>query len=108
MTTERRRARGSGLGPGVEIDGAIAPAELFDPTSPVWQTNEACLEWCRANGIKPPSMAAMRFGFDTHPANRRNHAAESWAEGVGVLLDDRFGAGRRASWHKLRAAGLIS
>lgn len=107
MTSERRRARRSGGGAGIEIEGAVAPADLFDPDSPAWQTNEACFEWCRHNGIESPHFpAAMRLGFNTHPGNRRNYAAGSWAEKNRVLLDNRV-PHPTADWNKLRIAGLI-
>lgn len=107
MTTARRRARGSARTSGIAVDGAVAPAELFDASAEAWQSDDAYRGWIERHDLSVEQFRIMLWmGHQAHPANRRNHAAEAWAEKAGVLLQDHLSV-PRADWHKLRAAGLI-
>lgn len=105
MTTDRRRARGGSPLSKIDIDGALAPAELTNPSAACWQDDAGYDEWLEAHGLTS-SLVTYRAGAPSSPCNRRNDAAVAWAEKAGVLLDDRSPT-PTASWHKLRASGFI-
>lgn len=102
--TARRQARGRQEST-LEIDGIVVPAALLDAKSPVWRDREACRAWLTDDGLSRLPVSD-RMGIDTHPANRRNLAAEEWAEANGIALDPRF-THPRADWGALRRLGLI-
>ena len=87
------------------IDGVAVPAELLDGDHPVWRDRFLYRAWLAGHGLSRVTISD-RMGRDGSPGNRRNVAAEEWAERHRVLLDPRLPV-PRASWPKLRAAGLI-
>lgn len=111
--TARRQARGRQEAT-FEIEGIAVPAALLDRESPVWRDRDACRDWLTAHGLsRAPAADRLELAEwlhgqhgGTHPANRRNLAAEQWAEANGIALDPRFET-PRADWRALRRLGLI-
>lgn len=101
--SERREARAAGqsVARTVRAHGDPLP-DLLDPFAPVWHDKDLYIEWLAEHGWSEALPSAERMGADSHPANRRAHAAEAWAASAGYA-DDRG----HVSWHWLRARGLI-
>lgn len=87
---------------------AAAPTSATEPDltalfrdldADLWSDADAYRAFMEARGW--PLTAADRFGHDTHPANRRNHAAAAWARENGITDDTG------SEWSALRRLGLI-
>lgn len=76
------------------------PAELCDAEAPVWHDRGLYVEFMAARGWDLP--APERLGAGTHPANRRNYAADAWGVENGVTTSPGH-----ADWHRLRELGSI-
>ncbi len=109
----RRQARGRNADPALEIEGVAVPSALLNGDDPMWRDRDRYFAWLGEHGLgsKPAGdrieLAEWLGGSGgAHPANRRNLAAEEWAEANGVALEPGSNP-PRASWHVLRRLGLI-
>lgn len=97
----RRQARASAVEVTFADDGGDTLAALRTSAAKVWHNQAAYRRFMAARGwTLPPS---ERVGGRTHPANRRNAAADAWGVENGITGDSPH----QADWHRLRAMGFL-
>ncbi|MGH3490224.1 MAG: hypothetical protein ACRDP8_20240 [Actinopolymorphaceae bacterium] len=77
-----------------------APPELLDLDAEVWHDRRAYTAYMSARGWLLPTRE--RMGADSHPRQRRTHAAMAWGTAYGITRAD----GRSVDLHRLRAMGV--
>ena len=100
--TARRSARASA--PRLPDGSAGPPPELYDADAPVWHNFDLYRAWMERRGWGWNLPVSDRFDMfhRTHPANRRNYAADAWGAENGISTHPGH-----ADWNRLREMGLI-
>lgn len=98
----RRAARAAAGAPAVLDLRHVDVLELLhDADAPLWHDREAYRAFMAKHGWSLP--VGDRMGSGTHPANRRNAAADAWGAENGI--ESQSG---HADWHQLRQMGVIA